>query len=70
VRHATLVGKSERCAGAMSSRRIDGMNARRKKEEGSSCGYDEVQYFQWRDGGGPILGAQKRSTRLGLLMIE
>jgi hypothetical protein len=47
------------------------MNARRrKKEEGSSCGYDEVQYFQWRDGGGPILGAQKRSTRLGLLMIE
>jgi hypothetical protein len=53
----------------MSSRRIDRRKCR-KKEEGSSCGYDEVQYFQWRDGGGPILGAQKRSTRLGLLMIE
>lgn len=33
VRHATLVGKSERCAGAMSSRRIDRMNARRRKKE-------------------------------------
>jgi hypothetical protein len=33
VRHATLIRKSDRRAGAMSSRRIDRMNARRRKKE-------------------------------------
>ena len=53
MRHAMLVRKSERHAGAMSSRGlIVGMKEEEEEEEeegrkeGSSCGYDEVQYFQ------------------------
>jgi hypothetical protein len=77
VRHATLVRKIERRAGAMSSRRIDCRNergrGRRKKEAAAAT--TRYSTSRWRDGGGIgdwrlILGAQKRSTRLGLLMMQ
>jgi hypothetical protein len=67
VRHATLVSESEGHAGAMSSRRIDCRNGRRRKKEVAAA-TKRCSTFRWRDGGdniGLIRGAQKRSTRLG-----